>query len=131
MNNVTQTISEHSILGLPRRPRRESLNSFIWGLWTENTKTSNGAISDFPISLKNAVTDYFAEKGLEVTGFYRSAISVEVIFRFGDAQYWSVKSILPDSLKLDQEDIDDWLYGNLIKKELPKKLRKIKKLLKI
>ncbi len=73
-----------------------------------------------------AVRQYFAQHNLEVIFFYRAPRAVKVTFRYGTNAYWTIESAMPDELKLPPEDVEDWLYGNLIKKELPKKIRRIK-----
>jgi hypothetical protein len=47
------------------------------------------------------------------------------VFKY-NGQFWSVKSVVPDALELKPEDVEDWLYGNLVKNELPKKLNQIR-----
>ena len=88
------------------------------------------ALSNKTMPLETAVRNYFLQNNLLVIFFYRSPRSIEVTFKAYN-QFWAVKSSIPDSLILKPEDIEDWLYGNLIKKELPKKLKQIRNSLKV
>jgi hypothetical protein len=79
--------------------------------------------------LEFAIREYFKAKGLEVVFFYRAPRLVKVTFRYADNAFWTVESVMPDDLILSSDEArDDWLYGSLIKKELPKILRKIRQL---
>lgn len=127
---------ENLILGLPRRPRGNNRNlSTTIGALTDfvlnkNIGNAGNVLLNQPMSLEWSVRNYFAQKNLSVIFFYRSPKSIEVLFKSHN-QFWTVKSSVPKSLTLEMEDIEDWLYGNLIKKELPKKLRQIRNSLKI
>lgn len=74
-----------------------------------------------------AIRDYFAKRELEVIFFYPAPKAVKVTFRYDANAYWTVESVIPDDLQLSPEDTADWLYGNLIKVQLPKILRRIKR----
>lgn len=136
------TSHENLILGLPRRPRGNGQNAgaaigVLLGLvLTENIGgailggIAGNTLSNQPMPLEWSVRNYFAQKNLLFKFFYRSPKSIEVVFKSYN-QFWSVKSSVPDSLSLKKEDVEDWLYGNLIKKELPKKLKQIQNSLKL
>ena len=133
---------ENLILGVPRRPRGDNLNAgatigALLGLaLTENIGgvilggIAGSALNKQPMPLEWSVRNYFAQYNLSVISFYRSPKSIEVLFKLYE-QFWTVKSIVPESLIIAKEDIEDWLYGNLIKNELPKKIKQIQKSLKV
>nr|MBA3695022.1 hypothetical protein [Acidobacteriota bacterium] len=77
--------------------------------------------------LEFAVREYFKQKGLEVIFFYRAPRAVKVTFSYAPNAFWTVEAVMPDELiNLSDEDRDDWLYGSLVTKALPKVLRAIK-----
>lgn len=131
--NITD---KDSILGLPRRPREDNQNAgtaigALPGLiFTENLGgaiiggLAGNALANQPLNLEAAVRTYFLQKNLSVIFVYRSPKSIEVVFKYNN-QFWSIKSIIPDTLQLKAEDIEDWLYGNLVKNELPRKMNEI------
>jgi hypothetical protein len=83
------------------------------------------ALGNQPLSLEAAVRGYFTQESLPVIGFYRlGPTSVKVLFRYRD-QFWTITSRAPDSPYWTPEDLDDWLYGDIINKKLPAKLKKI------
>jgi hypothetical protein len=134
--------NQNLILGLPRRPRGDNQNAgavigALLGLvLTENAGgailggLAGRAMSNQSLPLETAVRNYFLLNNLLVIFFYRSPKSIEVTFKAYN-QFWTVKSSIPDSLNLNPEDVEDWLYGNLVKNELPKKLKQIRKALKV
>jgi hypothetical protein len=137
------TNRENLILGLPRRPRGENQNTgtavgaLVGLILTENAGgailggIAGNALTNQPIPLESAVRNYFLQNNLSLIFFYRAPKSIEVLFKLYD-QFWTVKSSVPNnSLNLKPEDVEDWLYGNLVKKELPKKLKQIQHSLKV
>ena len=135
--NSSQT---DKILGLPRRPTLGDtsalalLGAVALGLLTRDWKAAlaggaGGAVlANQKQPLEFAVREYFKQKGLEVIFFYRAPRAVKVTFSYAPNAYWTVESVMPDELNFSPEDRDDWLYGSLIKKELPKIQRKIRQL---
>ena len=136
--NASQT---NEILDVPRRPHLGEasagalLGAIALGLLTRDwtAAIAGGAIgaglANKRQPLEFAIREYFKAKGLEVVFFYRAPRSVKVTFRYADNAFWTVESVMPDNLFFaSDEDRDDWLYGSLIKKELPKILRKIRRL---
>lgn len=84
-------------------------------------KTSNQ-----PLDLSQAIRNYFQQKGIHIVGIYRlGRYAIEVVFRYGDKAYWEIKSSAPPLEDWDIESLDDWLYGDLIEVQLPKKLEQI------
>jgi len=136
------TSRENLILGLPRRPQGNGQSAgaaigALLGLFlTENIGgailggIAGNTLSNQPMSLEWSVRNYFAQNNLLVISFYRSPKSIEVLFKSNN-QFWTVKSVVPDLLSLNKEDVEDWLYGNLVKKELPKKIKQIQNSLKV
>ena len=87
---------------------------------------AGSALANQPLSLEAAIRAYLAEKGLAVIGFYRyGPQKVKVSFRYAPDKYWMIASSAPPSPHWTQEDIDDWLYGDLIDKQLPAAWAKI------
>jgi hypothetical protein len=88
---------------------------------------AGGALANQRQPLEMAIREYFRERGLEVVFFYPAPRAVKVTFRYGESDYWTVESVMPDGLQLTPEDSADWLYGNLIAVELPTILRRIQR----
>jgi hypothetical protein len=66
------------------------------------------------MSLEAAIRAYFAQNATPVVAFYRlGPKAAMVLFRFR-GQFWTLTSHAPDSLSWTTEDLDDWLYGDLI-----------------
>lgn len=136
------TNDKNLIFGLPRRPRGENqtagaaIGALLGLVFTENPGgailggIAGSALTNQPLNLEAAVRNYFLQQNLPVVSVCRSPGSIEVLFKIGN-QFWTVKSGLPDSLSLEKEDIEDWLYGNLVKNELPRKLKQIKRKLTV
>ncbi len=134
---IMDTIQENKILGLPRRPRVGDGNSgalvggiagaLVSGNWVGAILggLAGNALATQPQNLEFAVRDYFAKTGLQVAFFYRAPRAIKVTFTPNNNAYWTIESIMPNGLNLSPEDAEDWLYGNLVEKELPKKIRKI------
>lgn len=119
------------------RPRNENglagiiLGAILGGALTENPigAIAGGAIGNSlanqPLPLEAAVRAYFTDKGLPVIGFYRlGPKAAKVLFYYGD-QYWTVESRAPDFPNWTPDALDDWLYGEIIEKQLPIKLAEI------
>src|SRR5947209_11167739 len=130
---------EDTILGLPRRPRVGDasagaiLGALALGILTGGWGgallggLAGGALANQRQPLEMAIREYFKSCGLDVAFVYQGPRSVKVTFRYGPNAYWTVESIMPDSLQLPTpEDNADWLYGNLIKVELPKVLPRLR-----
>jgi len=72
------------------------------------------AIANQPAELEAAIRSYFAQKNLPVISFYRlGPHAAKVLFSYLD-QYWIVESHAPQNLNWTDEQLDDWLYGDLI-----------------
>jgi hypothetical protein len=136
------TSQEDKILDVPRRPRigdasaGSILGAIAGGLLTGNWGgavlggLAGNAIISQRQPLEMAIRNYFEQNNLEVIFFHRAPRAVKVTFRYTPNAYWTVESVMPDELILSLEDREDWLYGSLIAKELPKVLRKISRLRK-
>jgi superfamily I DNA and/or RNA helicase len=75
-----------------------------------------------------AIREYLIRNGLEVIFFYPAPRAAKVTFRDAANGYWTVESVLPDHLQfVSQDDVADWLYGNLVVNELPHVLPKIRR----
>lgn len=126
--------------GLPSRPRLGDasagalLGAISLGLLTRDWKAAlaggavGSALANQKQPLEFAIREYFKQKGLEVIFFYRAPRAIKVTFSYAPNAFWTVETVMPDDLFLNDEDRDDWLYGSLIKKELPKIQRKIRQL---
>jgi hypothetical protein len=130
---------DKKIQGLPRRPHLSDASAatvfsgIALGLLTGSLGIglASGAIAGILANqrqpLELAIREYFTTKNLEVIFFNRAARMVRVSFSYAPNAYWTVESVIPDSLTLSsQEDCDDWLYGSLTRIELPKIIKKIK-----
>lgn len=83
------------------------------------------ALANQPLSLEAAVRAYFTQKRLPVIGFYRlGPKAAKVLFHYRDGA-WIVMSRAPDNPNWTPDDLDDWLYGDLIERQLPAKLAEI------
>jgi hypothetical protein len=131
---------EDTINGLPRRPRLGDasvgtiMGAIALGLLTGGWGgallggVAGGALANQRQPLEMAVRDYFDKQRLKVIFFYPAPRAVKVTFQYGDNDYWTVESVMPDHMHYSSpEDIADWLYGNLIQVELPKVLRRIRR----
>lgn len=140
---MSQVLEQSIFLGdgLPHRPRIADASSsaligaVALGLLTRDwaAALAGGALGAGLASQKQplelAIREYLKKRGLEVVFFYRAPRSVKVTFRYDTNAFWTVESTAPDHLTFtSDEERDDWLYGNLVKFELPKILRKIRKL---
>ncbi len=69
-----------------------------------------------PLSLHQALRQKFAENNLEVINFYRLGhFGTKILFRYQNA-YWTLESHAPQTPPMTIEQVEDWLYGDLIKK---------------
>jgi hypothetical protein len=130
---------EDMIQGLPRRPRLgEASTGAIVGAIALGILTggwggaliggvAGGALASQPQPLEMAIREYFKSLDFEVVFFYPAPRAVKVTFRYGANAYWTVESVMPDYLQLSPEDSADWLYGNLIRVELPKVLPRLRR----
>lgn len=119
----------------PLRPRGTLAGALIGGLLgLAITKDAGGALaagaiggalSNQPLSLNVAVRQFFAEKGLQIAGFYRpNPYTVRVAFGF-EGRGWLIESRAPQNVPWTIEQLEDWLYGDLTGVQLPAKLNKI------
>ena len=121
----------------PPRPRGENnlagttVGVLLGLLFTEHPMGAvaggaiGNALSNQPLPLEAAVRSYFTQKGLPVIGFYRlGPRAAKVLFRYRD-QYWIVISRAPENPFWTPETLDDWLYGDIIERQLPAKLAEI------
>jgi len=69
-----------------------------------------------PLSLHQSLRQKITEKGLEIINFYRlGRFGAKILFRYQNA-YWTLESRVPQTPPMTNEQIDDWLYGDLIEK---------------
>jgi len=84
-----------------------------------------GALANGPLPLESAIRSYFAKRNLPVVGFYRlGPRAARVLFRHRD-QFWTIMSRAPESSSWTPDVLDDWLYGDIVEKQLPERLRVI------
>lgn len=129
---------EEMILGVPRRPRvgdastAAILAAIAGGLLTGGLGglllggLAGGAIASQRQPLEMAIREHFASENLNITFFQRAPRAVKVTFSYSPSAFWTVESVAPDGLPLTPEDMDDWLYGNLITNVLPHTLHQIR-----
>jgi hypothetical protein len=108
------------------RPRGTAAGAILGGLGGyalgENMESAIGGVllgailMNQPLSLHQALRQKFAEKNLEVINFYRLGhFGTKILFRYQNA-YWTLESHTPQTPPMSIEQIEDWLYGDLIKK---------------
>ncbi len=132
--------SQTEISGLPRRPTLGDASALaLFGAVAPGLITRDWAgalaggaggalLANQKQPLEFAVREYFKQKELEVIFFYRAPRAVKVTFSYAPNAFWTVETVMPDDLiNLSDDDRDDWLYGSLVTKALPKVLRMIKK----
>lgn len=74
------------------------------------------ALMNQPLSLNQALRQKFTENNLEVINFYRlGRFGVKILFRYQNA-YWTLETHAPQTPLMTDEQIEDWLYGDLIVK---------------
>lgn len=131
---------DNSIYGVPRRPRGEyGAGGTILGALAGLALTANplliigagllgGAIGTRPQPLEEAVRAEFQKIGLPVSFIYRSPRGIKVIFFYNNSS-WRVESHAPVNLPFNtNDDLEDWLFGNLIAVSLPNKIKSINQL---
>lgn len=108
-----------------RRPR-QVLELSLLGAVATYAATSNvaaslgagaigAALGNQPLTLGEALRRTFSEKGLRVVNFYRlGRFAAKILFLFNGV-YWTLESHTPTSAEATLEDIEDWLYGDLVK----------------
>jgi hypothetical protein len=122
---------EDVIYGVPRRPRISdaSTSTIAWAIAGGLIAgpigiliggAAGNALANQRQPLEMAIREYFAASGLELIFFYPAPRAVKVTFRDAANEYWTVESVLPDDLLFaSTEDVNDWLYGDLIANQLP------------
>ena len=130
---------DDTIHGVPRRPRiaDASASTILWAIAGGLIAGPIGAVvggaaGNLAASqrqpLEMAVREYLMRNGLEVIFFYPAPRAAKVTFRDAANAYWTVESVLPDDLPFaSQDDVADWLYGNLVVNELPQVLPRIRR----
>jgi hypothetical protein len=72
-----------------------------------------------PLPLELALRNALLPKGFSLAQLYRHGPRrVRILINRGDG-YWTLESQMPLYLGLGQDDIDDWLYGDLLDYQLP------------
>lgn len=108
------------------RPRETGAGAILGGIFGyafgENAASAIGgglmgaALMNQPLSLNQALRQKFTENNLEVVNFYRlGRLGVKILFRYQNA-YWTLESRAPQTPLMSAEQIEDWLYGDLIVK---------------
>lgn len=108
------------------RPRGTAAGAILGGIFGyalgENAGSAIGggllgaALMNQPLSLNQALRQKFTENNLEVINFYRlGRFGVKILFRYQNA-YWTLESHAPQTPLMTTEQIEDWLYGDLIAK---------------
>lgn len=73
------------------------------------------AIGNQPLTLNESLRRKYAEKDLNVVSFYRlGRFAAKILFRHMDV-YWTLESHAPQQPEMTLEQIEDWLYGDLVK----------------
>ena len=83
------------------------------------------SLGNQPLPLDAALRTYFTSQGLPFIGFYRlGPRAAQVVFRHRD-QYWTLMSRAPESVHWTLEALDDWIYGDIVDQQLPRKIAEI------
>jgi hypothetical protein len=78
--------------------------------------TLGGILGNQPLPLHQAIRQKFTEKGLEVINFYRlGRFAAKILFRYQNV-YWTLESHTSKTPEMTIEQIEDWLYGDLVEK---------------
>ena len=75
-----------------------------------------GAIGNQPLPLNQAIRQVFSERGLNVISFYRLGRSAAKILFLYQGIYWTLESHAPQNPRMTDEQVEDWLFGDLIQK---------------
>ena len=126
--------------GIPSRPKRprsdDGAASTIALALLGLVMTSNpigllagGAIGNSlgsqPLPLEAALRSYFTKQGIPLIAFYRlGPNAAQILFQYRE-QYWTVLSRAPANPNWTLEELDDWLYGDIVGLQLPTKLSEI------
>jgi hypothetical protein len=87
----------------------------------------HSATNDEPLPLTVALQQEFERAGCKMIEFYRQGPYVaEVLFDYGGG-FWTLRSQAPQTEGWNVENLEDWLFGDLIYFQLPQKLQSIQK----
>lgn len=82
------------------------------------------ATKEQPVPLDRALRDAFSAAGATLHQIYRHGPHrVRVLFNYA-GQFWTIESTAPQPLVL-QDEIDDWLFGDLVDYQLRTQIEKI------
>ncbi len=84
-----------------------------------------GALANQPPPLEVAVRQFFADKGLQVVGFYRPSPYIARVAFAHEGRGWLIESRAPRNPNWTDEALEDWLYGDLTDVKFPAKLSRI------
>jgi len=75
------------------------------------------------LSLETSVRNHLTSQGALLVELYRHGpYRVEILFAYA-GQYWTIESTAPPASDWTQENLDDWLFGDLMDHQLPSRLR--------
>lgn len=127
--NSSVQLENHYPIGVPfrtLRPRGENgssgatVGALMALLFTTNPigilagGTLGNAIAKQPQELEAAIRSHFTQRGLPVINFYRlGPHAAKVLFSYFN-QFWIVESHAPAAANWTAENLDDWLYGDLV-----------------
>lgn len=123
MNQVEQSHYPENVEYRPPRPRQVLLGALLGGLagyaLSEEAGgaviggTAGGLLGNRPLDLSQALRQNFAEKGYELTHFYRQGrFGAKIVFKYFDT-YVALESHAPRQPEMSLEQIEDWIYGDL------------------
>lgn len=119
----------------PPRPRGTSVGAVLGSLLglvvTNNPGGAiiggviGGALANQSPPLEVAMRQFFAEKDLQVVGFYRPSPYIARVAFVLEGRGWMIESRASQNAKWTDEMLEDWLYGDLTSKQFPAKFHQI------
>ena len=83
---------------------------------------------EYPLDFDVAVSQAFDKHGAEwINRYSRGLLVASVLFRDkASGGFWTIKASAPEAEGWTKELADDWLYGELVFYQLPKKIKEIR-----
>jgi hypothetical protein len=78
--------------------------------------TLGGALANQPLPLDQAVRQRLTELGLITVNFYRIGHFTAKVLFIHKGTYWTLESQAPQTQLMTNDQIEDWLYGDLNQK---------------
>lgn len=86
-----------------------------------------GILANQPPALPDALRQKFEEKGYPLVQFYRvGRFGAKIAFKFQN-MFVVLKSNVPERPDMNQEQIDDWLFGDLTEQQFNTAIKKLQR----